>query len=105
MSDVSLCLPFRVGPRPGAFKGSVPWRLSDDPLAQQDPVAGRDANKFGDAPDRVFLELIDHAVGKRDVPQHLNDFLASAVVESAFEDAGETIEIDRFAVALLRRSD
>ncbi len=88
----------------GPSKGR-PGRLSGDPLAQQDPVARRNAEKFGDAPDRVFLEFIDHAVGKRDVPQHFHDFLASIVVERAFQDAGEMVEIDGLAVALLAHRD
>jgi len=36
---------------------SAAARLPGDALAQQDPVARRDAEKLGDAPDRVFLQL------------------------------------------------
>jgi hypothetical protein len=72
-----------------------------DALAQQHPVARRDAKQFGDAPDRILLELVDGAVGIGDVPHHFDDLEPSVLVEGALEDARELVKIDGVAVALL----
>jgi hypothetical protein len=79
--------------------------LSGDALAQQDSVAGGNAKKFGDAPNRVCLEFVDRPIGKCDIPQHFHDFLPTVVVESTFQDASKIVEINSFAVALFRQGD
>jgi hypothetical protein len=95
-----LCSCFRYGGRPRTFKFGICRCLSGDALAQQDAVAGGNAKKFGDAPNRVCLEFVDCPIGKCDIPQHFHDFLPTVVVESALQDASKIVEINSFAVAL-----
>ena len=76
-----------------------------DTLTKQNPVARRNAEKFGNAPNRIFLEFIGDAIGISDVPQHLYDFLTAIIIEGALQDTGKMVEIHRLAVALFRRRD
>ena len=51
---------------------------------------------------RFDFELVHHAIGHGDFPQHLDDLLAAFLVELGAKHAGEPVEIDGVVLADLR---
>src|ERR1700751_1239344 len=76
-----------------ACAGRPRLRLGDAML-EIDPVARRNAQQVGRAPDHVILELADIAVGIYQLPHHFDDAKPAGLIDRAHDDAGEMVEID-----------
>src|SRR5262245_63886173 len=72
-----------------------------DRLAQRHAVPGRNSKQLRSPPDEVALEFMHDAIGEHHLPQHLDDALASLLVERAAKHAGELVKIYRFHFTLI----
>ena len=79
--------------------------LAADAAAQRDPLLRRHAKEIGGAPQQIVLQLVAAAVGIDDLPHHLDDAGAAALVERAVERMGEMIKVDRFLLGRRRLGD
>src|ERR1700676_1457933 len=85
--------------------GGRPRLRRGDAMLEIDPVARRNAQQIGRAPDHVILELADLAVGIYQLPHHFDDAKPAGLIDRAHDDAGEVIEIDRLTLDQGRRRD